>query len=182
MLSVEWRYLYPQGSRSFRRGPSPREKASGKKKKKICKCAIVTSCVLTSNKKNHCISISHTHTLSLTHTHSHTHSHTHTHNHTHIVSHSVSKWWREVVKKSSRSLSSFWLHYIGCPPEFNPNTCCIDYKCSEYQQMSFSILYWTLLQTSLRIYDRRKHLSTLLLDIKFYQSILISSGSFVKEK
>ena len=85
MLSVEWRYLYPQGSRSFRRGPSPREKASGKKKKKICKCAIVTSCVLTSNKKNHCISISHTHTLSLTHTHSHTHSHTHTHTITHTL-------------------------------------------------------------------------------------------------
>ena len=25
MLSVERRYLYPQGSRSYRRGPSPRE-------------------------------------------------------------------------------------------------------------------------------------------------------------
>ena len=35
MLSVERRYLYPQGSRSYRRGPSPREKASGNKKKKM---------------------------------------------------------------------------------------------------------------------------------------------------
>ena len=34
MFSVERQYLYPQGSRSYRRGPSPREKASVKKKKK----------------------------------------------------------------------------------------------------------------------------------------------------
>ena len=38
MLSVERRYLYPQGNRSYRRGPSPRETGSGKKKKKKCVC------------------------------------------------------------------------------------------------------------------------------------------------